>query len=149
MIHSLFEPSIARVYPCEILKNSVDAGLRNHVMKFSKFFEFQVKNIRFFVLFIYLSFERKYLAILWRNNEFLPLVTMKIVPRKRFLLYFCHIVSNWLDSDLIPRLLENFEKWENFMVILFSIFVLWSFLNKGTWNLKSIENHSYRRILNA
>ena len=41
-------------------------------------------------------------------------------------------VIEWLDSDLIPRLLENFEKWENFMAILLSI-----------------KNNSYRRILSA
>ena len=37
--------------------------------------------------------------------------------------------AHWLDSDLIPRLLENFEKWENFMIILLSF-----------------KNNSYRRI---
>ena len=42
------------------------------------------------------------------------------------------LVVHWLDSDLIPRLLENFEKWENFMAILLSI-----------------KNNSYRRILSA
>ena len=41
-------------------------------------------------------------------------------------------VIEWLDSDLIPRLLENFEKLEIFMTILLSF-----------------ENKSYRRILNA
>ena len=38
----------------------------------------------------------------------------------------------WLDSDLIPKLLEKFEKWKNFMVILFSL-----------------ENNPYRRIFSA
>ena len=36
------------------------------------------------------------------------------------------------NSDLIPRLLEKFEKWKNFMAILLSF-----------------KNDSYRRILNA
>ena len=40
--------------------------------------------------------------------------------------------SKWLDSDLIPRLLEKFEKWENFMVILLSF-----------------KNNPFRRILDA
>ena len=31
------------------------------------------------------------------------------------------LLTYWLDSDLIPRLLENFEKWENFMTILLSL----------------------------
>ena len=39
---------------------------------------------------------------------------------------------DWLDSDLIPRLLENFEKWENFMVILLCF-----------------KNNPFRRILDA
>ena len=38
----------------------------------------------------------------------------------------------WLDSDLIPRLLENFENWKNFMVILFNV-----------------KNDAYRRIFGA
>ena len=29
--------------------------------------------------------------------------------------------SNWLDSELIPKLLENFENWKNFMIILFNV----------------------------
>ena len=38
----------------------------------------------------------------------------------------------WLDSDLIPRLLENFENWKNFMIILLSV-----------------KNDSYRRFFGA
>ena len=38
----------------------------------------------------------------------------------------------WLDSDLIPRLLENFENWKNFMAILLSV-----------------KNDAYRRIFGA
>ena len=37
-----------------------------------------------------------------------------------------------LDSDLIPKSLENFENWKNFMVILFSV-----------------KNDAYRRIFGA
>ena len=40
--------------------------------------------------------------------------------------------SQWLDSDLIPRLLEKFEKLKNFIVILFNL-----------------ENNPYRRIFSA
>ena len=29
--------------------------------------------------------------------------------------------SDWLDSELIPRLLENFENWKNFIVILLNV----------------------------
>ena len=32
-----------------------------------------------------------------------------------------HYFSLWLDSDLIPRLLENFENWKNFIVILLNV----------------------------
>ena len=38
-------------------------------------------------------------------------------------------VRQWLDSELIPRLLENFENWKNFMVILLNV-----------------KNDAYRRI---
>ena len=37
-----------------------------------------------------------------------------------------------LDSELIPRLLENFENWKNFMVILLSV-----------------KNDAYRRFFGA
>ena len=37
MRHSLFEPSIVHKYPCQFFSNSVDAIMRNHVIKFSKF----------------------------------------------------------------------------------------------------------------
>ena len=42
------------------------------------------------------------------------------------------IFTYWLDSDLIPRLLENFENWKNFMVILLSV-----------------KNDAYRRFFGA
>ena len=42
------------------------------------------------------------------------------------------MICQWLDSDLIPRLLENFENWKNFMVILLSV-----------------KNDAYRRIFGA
>ena len=35
----------------------------------------------------------------------------------------------WLDSELIPRLLENLENWKNFMIILLNV-----------------KNDAYRRI---
>ena len=38
----------------------------------------------------------------------------------------------WLDSDLIPRLFENFENCKNFMVILLSV-----------------KNDAYRRFFGA
>ena len=41
-------------------------------------------------------------------------------------------IMHWLDSDLIPRLLENFENWKNFMIILLSV-----------------KNDSYRRFFGA
>jgi len=40
--------------------------------------------------------------------------------------------QQWLDSDLIPRLLKNFENWKNFMVILLSV-----------------KNGAYRRFFGA
>ena len=40
--------------------------------------------------------------------------------------------SEWLDSDLIPRLLEIFENFKNFMLILFAI-----------------KNDAYRRVFGA
>ena len=41
-------------------------------------------------------------------------------------------VLQWQNSDLIPRLLEIFEKWKTFMVILLSV-----------------KNDAYSRILGA
>ena len=38
----------------------------------------------------------------------------------------------WLDSELIPRLLENFENWKNFMIILLNV-----------------KNDAYRRFFGA
>ena len=40
--------------------------------------------------------------------------------------------ADWLDSELIPRLLENFENWKNFMIILLNV-----------------KNDAYRRIFGA
>ena len=31
------------------------------------------------------------------------------------------LIFKWLDSELIPRLLENFENWKHFKVILLSV----------------------------
>ena len=42
------------------------------------------------------------------------------------------IIPDWLDSELIPRLLENFENWKNFIIILLNI-----------------KNDAYRRIFGA
>ena len=50
----------------------------------------------------------------------------------RFSLFHFGILSYWLDSDLIPRLLEIFEKLKTFMVILLSV-----------------KNDAYSRILSA
>ena len=48
------------------------------------------------------------------------------------LFYWVSTAGNWLDSDLIPRLLENFENWKNFMIILLRV-----------------KNDAYRRFFGA
>ena len=55
--------------------------------------------------------------------NFMTLVTLSIVRVTSFVHRFRVIFpeSHWLDSDLIPRLLENFENWENVTVSLLNI----------------------------
>ena len=47
-------------------------------------------------------------------------------------LFSISVLDLWLDSDLIPRLLEIFEKWKTFMIILLRV-----------------KNDTYSRILGS